>query len=98
MADNGPGIIASGTAHALALLLILFWFHAAPRTSPEKLRTVLVDIVHLGDETASPPSPQKSPTPQQQAFAHRAATAHSPDVGALPNPSLSCMTISRTGS
>jgi len=84
--DNGPGILASGAAHALALFLILFWFHASPRTSPEKLRTVLVDIVHLGGETASPPSPQKSAMPQQQAFARRAATAHSPDIGALPNP------------
>jgi hypothetical protein len=83
--ENGPGILASGLAHGLALLLILFWFKSAPHTSPEKLRTVLVDIVHLGDETASPPSPQKSTMPQQQAFAPRAATAHSPPVGVEPN-------------
>lgn len=85
VSENGPGILASGLAHGLALLLILLWFHAAPRTSPEKLRTVLVDIIHLGDETASPPAPQKSQMPQQQAYARRAATAHSPDVGVLPN-------------
>lgn len=86
VAENGPGILASGLAHALALALILFWVHAAPRPSAEKLRTVLVDIVHLGDETASPPAPQKLRTPQQQAFARRAAAAHSPAIGALPNP------------
>ena len=83
--QNGPGILASGLAHGLVLLLILFWFKSAPHTSPEKLRTVLVDIIHLGDETASPPSPQKSAVPQQQAYARRAATSHSPDIGALPN-------------
>jgi hypothetical protein len=83
--ENGPGILASGLAHGLALLLILFWFKSASHTSPEKLRTVLVDIVHLGDETASPPSPQKSAMPQQQAFAPRATTAHSPPVGVEPD-------------
>lgn len=83
--ENGPGILASALAHGLALLLILFWVKSAPYTSQEKLRTVLVDIIHLGDETASPPAPQKSQTPQQQAFARPAPTAHSPDVGVLPN-------------
>lgn len=82
---NGPGILASGLGHGLVLLLILVWFHAPPHTSPEKLRTVLIDIIHLGDETASPPAPQKSKEPRQQAFARRAPTAHSPDVGVLPN-------------
>lgn len=85
VAENGAGLLASGLAHGLVLLLILFWFHSVSQTSPEKLRTVLVDIIHLGDETASPPAPQKSATPQQQAFARRAPTAHSPDVGVLPN-------------
>jgi hypothetical protein len=84
--ENGAGILASGLAHGLVLLLILFWFHSASQTSPEKLHTILIDIVHLGDETASPPAPQKSQTPQQQAFARRAPAAHSPDVGAKPNP------------
>jgi len=86
VAENGPGILASGLAHGLALLLILFWFRSAPHTSPEKLRTVLVDIIHLGDETASPPAPHRSVTPQQQAFARRAPSAHSPDIGVLSNP------------
>ena len=85
VAENGPGILASGLAHGLALLLILFWFQSAPHTSPEKLRTVLVDIIHLGDETASPPSLQKSAMPQQRAYVRRATTAHSPDIGVLPN-------------
>jgi hypothetical protein len=82
---NEPGLLASGLAHGLVLLLILFWFKSAPHPSPEKLRTVLVDIVLLGGETRSPPSPQKSAMPQQQAFARRTATAHSPPVGVEPN-------------
>jgi len=85
VAENGAGLLASGLAHGLVLLLILFWLHSVSQTSPEKLRTVLVDIVHLGDKTASPPAPQKSQTPQQQAFARRAPGVHSPNVGVLPN-------------
>jgi len=85
VSENGSGLLVSGLVHGLVLLLILFWFHSVSRTSPEKLRTVLVDIIHLGDETVSPPALQKSQTPQQQAFARRAPAAHSPDVGVLPN-------------
>jgi hypothetical protein len=83
--ENGPGLLASGLAHGFALLLIVFWIVSTPHPSQEKLRTVMVDIVRLGDETASPPSPEKSAMPQQQAFAPRAATAHSPPVGVEPN-------------
>ena len=84
--ENGPGVLTSGLAHGLALLLILLGFGTIVRPEHVPLHTVFIDIVHLGETTASPPAPQKSPTPQQQAFARRAATAHSPDVGALPNP------------
>jgi hypothetical protein len=84
--ENGPGILVSAIAHGLVLLLLLHWVRSAPHTAPENLRTVLVDIIHLGEETAAPPAPLKSQTPQQQAFARRASSAHSPDIGVLPNP------------
>jgi len=84
--ENGPGVVTSGLAHGLALMLILLGFGTVVRPEREPLHTVFIDIVHLGETTESPPAPQKSPVPQQQAFARRAPTAHSPDVGALPNP------------
>jgi hypothetical protein len=84
--ENGPGVLTSGLAHGVALLLILLGFGTIVRPERVTLHTVFIDIVHLGETTASPPAPVKSPTPQQQAFARRAATAHSPDVGVRPNP------------
>ena len=56
LSDNGPGMAASGAAHALALCLVLFFFNTAIPPSRSSLRAVLVDIVRLGDETASPPA------------------------------------------
>jgi hypothetical protein len=84
--ENGPGVLTSGLAHGLALLLILLGFGTIVRPEREQLHTVFIDIVRLGETTQSPPAPQKLPTPQQQAFARRAPTAHSPNVGVLPNP------------
>jgi hypothetical protein len=83
--ENGPGVLTSGLVHGLALLLILFGFGTIVHPERNQLHTVFVDIVHLGETTQSPPAPQKSPTPQQQAFARRAPTAHSPEIGVLPN-------------
>lgn len=83
--DNGPGILLSTLAHGLALLSILYWIRHMPHRAPERAWAVPVDIVRLGEETMSPPSPAKSALPQQQAFARRAATAHSPPVGDLPS-------------
>jgi len=84
--ENGPGVLTSGLAHGLALLLILFGFGTIVRPEREQLHTVFIDIVRLGETTESPPAPVKSKTPTQQAFARKAATAHSPDVGVQPNP------------
>jgi hypothetical protein len=84
--ENGPGVLTSGLAHGLALLLILFGFGTIVRPEREQLHTVFIDIVHLGETTQSPPAPLKSKIPQQQAFARRAPAAHSPDVGVRPNP------------
>jgi hypothetical protein len=83
--ENGPGVLTSVLAHGVALLLILLGFRAITHPERQPLRTVFIDIVHLGETTQSPPAPQKATTPQQQAFARRAPTAHSPDVGVRPN-------------
>jgi hypothetical protein len=69
--ENGPGIAVSSLLHGLALLLIFFVFKAAVQPTHEQLKTVLVEIIHLGAETSAPPAPQKSPVPQSQAFARR---------------------------
>jgi hypothetical protein len=82
--ENGPGLLASSLLHALVLLLVLVLFRTAVPPARDQLKTVLVDIIHLGVETHAPPAPQKSPTPQSQAFARRAPTAHSPPVGVKP--------------
>ena len=78
LADNGPGFAVSALLHGLVLLLILMHFKPIAPAEQEKLHSVLVDIVHLGDETTSPPSKQKTAMPQQEASARRAPTAHSP--------------------
>lgn len=76
--ENGPGLAASGLLHGLALLLVLFWFKAATHPARDDAVPMLIDIVHLGDETASPASPRKSAHASQQATVRRAAAAHSP--------------------
>ncbi|MEI9932708.1 MAG: hypothetical protein WDM89_19780 [Rhizomicrobium sp.] len=81
-----PGVLTSGLAHGLALLLLLLGFGTVTHPERDQLHTVFIDIVHLGETTESPPAPQKSPTPQQQAFARKAPAAHSPNVGVRPNP------------
>lgn len=78
LADNGPGFAVSALAHAIVLLLLLMHFKPIAPAEQEKLHSVLVDIVHLGDETTSPPSKQRAAMPQQEASARRAPTAHSP--------------------
>ncbi len=85
LADNGPGFAVSALAHGLVLLLILLHFKPIAPAEQEKLHSVLVDIVHLGDETTSPPSKQKAAMPQQEASARRAPTAHSPVEAAQRN-------------
>ena len=82
--ENGPGLVASGLLHGLALLLVLAVVRTAVPPARDQLKTVLVDIIHLGAETRAPPAPQKSPVPQSQAFARHALTAHSPPVGVKP--------------
>src|SRR6185312_2126739 len=82
VAENGPGVAASLLVHGLIFAALLFWLrHTAEPDTDRNLRTVLVDIIHLGAETTSPPAPQRSTAPSQKASVPRAPTAHSPPVG-----------------
>jgi hypothetical protein len=75
--ENGAGLAGSALLHGLAVLLILFCVRGVARAPQADMRTVLVDIVRLGETTMSPPAEQKSAMPQEQAVA-RVAPAHSP--------------------
>jgi len=84
--EKGPGVAASVLVHGAILLLLLFWVrHTAPQSPDAGLRTVLVDIIHLGAETTSPPAPQRATARSEQASVQRAPTAHSPPVGYARN-------------
>lgn len=86
VAENGPGVAASLLVHGLILLALLLWVrHTAAEAPDSGLRAVLVDIIHLGAETASPPAPQRSTSPSQEASVQRAPTAHSPRIGYAPH-------------
>jgi len=65
---NGPGIAGSVFLHGFCLALILF-FWARTGTQPPQTAApfVPVEIVQLGDETAAPPAPQRTPVPQERA-------------------------------
>ncbi len=85
LADNGAGLAGSALMHGLVLLLLLLAFRpAAQPKQQEALRAVLVDIVHLGEETTSPPAKQKAAVPAQEASARQAPVAHSPREAVQP--------------
>ena len=96
VAENGPGIAVSGLLHGLALLLVFFVFKAAVQPTHDQLKTVLVDIMHLGERQAHRPRRRNRRCRNQQAFARRAPTAHSPPVGVKPTQDRRQRTISRT--
>ncbi len=63
--DNGTGLAVSGLLHGLLLLLILYFIRHPAQVSETVSRVLPVDIVHLGSETESPPSPKRALVPQQ---------------------------------
>lgn len=85
LARNGAGFAGSAALHGLLLLLVFFRFHQISQPADETLHTVLIDIIHLGDQTASPQSERKSPVPQLQASARQAPQAHSPQAAVSPH-------------
>lgn len=88
-ARRGQGAACSLALHAVMLLLALFILPALrPPPEPIEDAAVMVDLVQLGDRTASPPHPEKAPLPQEAAPEHRipevsrAAPARVPPAGA----------------
>jgi len=90
---DGRGVAGSLAVHALFVLLILLMMlrSAAPPVAPSHL--VPVDIVHIGDETTSPPAPSHAatphdfspPTPHRQAASANRPEGPSP-TGTRPLP------------
>jgi len=76
------GIVLSLTLHGAAiLLLVLMWNSLKPMLGPRPAQPIPVDLVELGDETASPDA-DKSRLPQQRA----AETGEHPTPQAVPVP------------
>jgi hypothetical protein len=92
---DGRGIAGSLALHGLfALLVLLIVLHrAGPPIAPT--RFVPVDIVHIGEETTSPPTPVKAKIPKpfaSQTAIREPASANRPEgtspVGAKPLPDM----------
>lgn len=62
----GTGIAGSAFLHGLALLFLLLLIRQGRHEQPSSFRVVPVDMVVLGEETASPAQPQKALVPQQR--------------------------------
>lgn len=85
-AEDGRGLAASLALHGLFVLLFLFLLVQSRSTAPEKpSRFVPVDVIRLGSETTSPPSPVKSPIAQQRPSPPREASNPRPHEGTTPN-------------
>ncbi len=63
----GPGVIASVALHVVAAALILFGLPSLLSAPLEVPAAIPVDLVRLGDKTASPPAPEKAEVPQEKA-------------------------------
>ena len=66
--ENGPGILGSVTLHVMGALLILLFISKAVilQQQTSNTKTLLVDVIHYGDRTTSPPEPKSSPIPRQR--------------------------------
>ena len=63
----GLGLICSLALHGLAALLIFLGLPDLMQALPKPQQIIPVDLVQLGDRTASPPAPQTAEVPQQKA-------------------------------
>lgn len=61
------GLFGSAVLHALVALLIVFGLPRLVETPAEVEQVVPIDLVRLGDKTASPPAPEQAAMPQQEA-------------------------------
>jgi outer membrane biosynthesis protein TonB len=79
------GLLLSLAMHgAVVLLLVVLWSRLQSSPAPRDPQPIPVDLVALGDDTASP-DPDKSPLPQQRA----AETGEHPTPQAIPVPKQS---------
>src|SRR6266700_3053824 len=62
----GAGVIGSLVLHVTAVLLLVLALPNLLRAPPAEM-LVPVDLVRLGDRTASPPAPDKAALPQEKA-------------------------------
>jgi hypothetical protein len=73
-----PGLIGSLALHLLALLVILFLLRSAPETRNSGPPIIPIDLVRLGEKTASPVEPLKALVPQAASPLTRKQDAASP--------------------
>jgi outer membrane biosynthesis protein TonB len=66
--DRMPGgLIASSVLHLFALALLLFGLPWLMQVPPEIAQIMPINLVQLGEKTASPSSPELAPLPQEKA-------------------------------
>jgi outer membrane biosynthesis protein TonB len=63
----GVGAICSALLHVTAAVLIVLVLPSLMQAPPELAQVMPVDLVRLGEKTASPPSPEKAAVPQEKA-------------------------------
>ena len=67
--EIGPGLAASLLLHGFALLAVLFFMlHTAGTPQPKEAPLIPIDVVRLGDGTASPPAEKKARVPLAKAL------------------------------
>lgn len=83
--EIGPGLLVSLLLHGLLLALIVWFFMKNEQAQKLVFSVVPVDVVRLGDQTQSPPAPNRSPVPQQKAqFQKQEAASPNPPAGLAP--------------
>ncbi|MBV8650231.1 MAG: hypothetical protein JO255_02115 [Alphaproteobacteria bacterium] len=63
----GVGLICSVMLHVLAALLIVFVLPSLLQAPPEAVPVISIDLVQLGEKTASPQATEKAEVPQEKA-------------------------------
>ena len=67
--EVGPGLAASLLLHGFAALVVLFFMlRAAETPQPKEAPFIPIDVVRLGDSTASPPAEKKARVPLAKAL------------------------------
>ena len=78
----GPGVVASVALHLVLAALIFFGLPSLLNAPVEAPTAIPVDLVRLGEQTASPPAPERAEVPQEKAPETAALTPPQP----VPEP------------